>query len=853
MSLLRKLDKEKIWRDFNLKILLIGENKGEVENVRTLLKKVEDLNFSMTHVCSLNEARTQLDEKNFDIILLDLGLESEKGLELINKTIKLKKNIPIIVLANFYDENLERAAIKLGVQDYLIKEQLNSFYLIKSIHHGIDRERLKKQNEILTKKIQENQQKLNSIVQQNADGILIVDNKGYIHFINSTAEYLLSKEKKNWIGKRFNYSIEKGRTTEIHIIHDDETITVAEIKAVELLWEGELMNLITLRDITEIRKTVHEVKELAKISSKCPFPIIRVKHDKIIYLNDAAKLCFKVNVGEKIPVYFKEGIRKVRASGSIEKIEIEYDGQYFLLIINPDDDKETLIIYAMNITEKVLTTIALKESEIKYRSLIENLDSGISCVNTNNVYTVVNEKAAGILGGKPEDFIGKSIFEVLPKDLAEQEKSINEEIFSKGKGIIYEEIINLTEGEKVFFINKQPLLDAEGKIVGVQNISVDISEIKKSEKEVKKLEKTLQEMNALIEHAPLAIFLMEKKGKILRANEAAKELFEMNDEILNYHVHELFDKESKEKIAKHYDTDIFDLLTPNTVEAVITTTKGKKVDVEIYSTILKIADNLIIQSFISDISERKAFERHREKLLDELITSLEFKSKFLATMSHELRTPLNAILGFSELLLEGSYGALNREQEEYLKDISSAGTHLLNLINSILDISKIDAGKFELNIEQVNLCRIIKESENLVRPLYSKKHLKFNIEGFPKGALLFVDPVRFKQILFNLLSNAIKFTPEGSITLKGIEKKEVWEFRVSDTGIGIAEKNFKKIFKEFSRVENEKTRNIAGAGLGLALTKRLIQLHGGEIWFESELNRGTTFYFTIPKRMGNDD
>ncbi|MHA1725739.1 MAG: PAS domain S-box protein [Promethearchaeota archaeon] len=851
--MLREHNNEELWRNLNIKILLVEENHVNAERVKSLLNKAEYLKFSIHHISTLDEAKTKLEKENFDIILLDLGLDKEKGSELINRAIELKKSIPVIVLANFYEKTLERTALELGIQDYLIKEQLNSFHLVKSIYHAIEREKIKKQNEILIKKIQENEKKLNFIIQQSVYGILIVDNKGIIHFINSTAKFLLSSENKDWIGERFNYSIEKGSVKVISVMREDGTITIIEIKIFELEWDGELMNLIILNDITERKKFKQENEELAKIAIECPFPIIKVKHDRILYLNEAAKVCFKVDIGEKIPFSFKEGIKKAFSSGSMEKIEIEHNGHYYSLILNPEVDTKSIIIYAINITDKVLTNTALKESEIKYQSVIENLDSGICCVDIKGVYTIVNEKAARIMGGKPENFIGKSLFEVLPKELAEQEFAINEEIIKTGKGIIYEENIKLPEGVRVFFINKQPLLNAEGKIAGIQNIYVDITKSRESEKEVKKLEKILEEMNALIEHAPLAILLIEKEGRILRTNEAARNLFETDDAILNYHVSELFDESSKEKIAKHYNNDIFDLLTPNTVEAGIITTKGKKVDVEIYSTILKIADNLIIQSFISDISERKAFERHREKLLDELITSLEFKSKFLATMSHELRTPLNAILGFSELLLEGSYGTLNREQEDFLKDISSAGAHLLNLINSILDISKIDAGKFELNLEEVNLYDIIKETENLINPLYNTKNLKFIIEGFPQDATLIVDPIRFKQILFNLLSNAIKFTFEGSITLKGIEKEEVWEFQVIDTGIGIAEKDFPKIFKEFNRVENEKTRKIVGAGLGLALTKRLVLLNGGKIWFESELNKGTTFYFTIPKRIRNNN
>jgi PAS domain S-box-containing protein len=173
----------------------------------------------------------------------------------------------------------------------------------------------------------------------------------------------------------------------------------------------------------------------------------------------------------------------------------------------------------------------------------------------------------------------------------------------------------------------------------------DITKIKQSEQEVIKLEQTLHEMNALIENAPVAISLMHQNGKILRINEEAENLLNFREEeFLNMKIFDLFEADFLKIVKRHYNNDIYDLSLPNKIEVSVKTKEGKFVDVEITSAILKIADNLIIQSFFSDISERKNHERQREILLDQLLDSLEFKSKFLATMSHELRTPLNAIL-----------------------------------------------------------------------------------------------------------------------------------------------------------------------------------------------------------------
>ena len=216
-------------------------------------------------------------------------------------------------------------------------------------------------------------------------------------------------------------------------------------------------------------------------------------------------------------------------------------------------------------------------------------------------------------------------------------------------------------------------------------------------------------------------------------------------------------------------------------------------------------------------------------------------------MSHELRTPLNAILGFSSLLLEDAFGKTNETQKEYLNEINDAGEHLLKLTNWILDLSKIEAGKFKLNIEEFNLLKMLLEICSIVKPLYEKKDLNIIFEGIDDTISLNADPLRFKQVLLNLIDNAIKYTEKGNIIFRGIEKKDHWEFHVEDTGIGIAEEDMDVIFREFGRVENDKIKHITGTGLGLTFVKKIIKLHGGEIWFESEFGKGTTFFFTMPK------
>jgi len=226
----------------------------------------------------------------------------------------------------------------------------------------------------------------------------------------------------------------------------------------------------------------------------------------------------------------------------------------------------------------------------------------------------------------------------------------------------------------------------------------------------------------------------------------------------------------------------------------------------------------------------------------------ETKSEFLANMSHELRTPLNHIIGFTEVVVDGHFGELNHQQKEYLGDSLASSRHLLSLINDILDLSKVEAGKLELQPSTVDLGMLLENSMVMVKEKALKHgiNLSCKINGIPET--INADERKLKQVLYNLMSNAVKFTPDGgkiSVTAQACNSSGV-EICVSDTGIGVCPENMERIFSPFEQVEVSKSRKYQGTGLGLSLTKRLVELHGGKIWAESEgEGKGATFKFTI--------
>jgi signal transduction histidine kinase len=231
-----------------------------------------------------------------------------------------------------------------------------------------------------------------------------------------------------------------------------------------------------------------------------------------------------------------------------------------------------------------------------------------------------------------------------------------------------------------------------------------------------------------------------------------------------------------------------------------------------------------------------------------LETANRHKSEFLAHMSHELRTPLNAIIGFSQMLDEQYFGELNEKQLEYIKDIHSSGEHLLSLINDILDLSKIDAGRMELDKDQFMLPQAIENALTLIKERSSRHGITVELKMNKYLDTYYGDERKFKQILLNLLSNAVKFTPDGGKIVVNADKKDgEISISVSDNGVGISPKDQEIVFDEFRQVGSDSNLASEGTGLGLTLTKRFVEMHGGRIWVDSELGKGATFTFTLPE------
>lgn len=271
---------------------------------------------------------------------------------------------------------------------------------------------------------------------------------------------------------------------------------------------------------------------------------------------------------------------------------------------------------------------------------------------------------------------------------------------------------------------------------------------------------------------------------------------------------------------------------------------GREFPVEISLSPLETEEGTLVTAAIRDVTEQKEQYRRVQE-------ANRLKSEFLANMSHELRTPLNAVIGFAEIIHDGRAGPVSDEQREYLGDILASSRHLLQIINDVLDLAKVEAGRITLQPEPVNLQRIVSEVRDVLRTLASSKSMEVVTDIDPSLTDLVLDPARLKQVLYNYLSNALKFSPdEGRIVVRARpEGPTFFRLEVEDNGIGIDEADIGRLFSEFQQLDSSAAKKYQGTGLGLALTRQIVAAQGGTVGVTSSPGSGSTFFATLPRRV----
>ena len=364
---------------------------------------------------------------------------------------------------------------------------------------------------------------------------------------------------------------------------------------------------------------------------------------------------------------------------------------------------------------------------------------------------------------------------------------------------------------------------------------------------------------AIFDSALDSIISIDHEGDIIEFNPQAERTFRYNrDDVVGRPMAELIIpprlRAGHHQALTRYLTTGEGSVIGRRIELTAMRSDGTEFPVELSLTSISTKARPMFTAYIRDLTEQKKQEeiRERSRELEEQNIRIQeanrLKSEFLANMSHELRTPLNAVIGFAELLVDGRVGPLNADQKEFLSDILTSGQHLLQLINDVLDLAKIEAGKMELEPEMFSVKKVTDEVCALMRPAALKRNIMISIEASSNRDMATLDQRKFKQVLYNLLSNAVKFSHDhGEVkVVYGLDSKQQLYLQVKDCGIGIKKEDLPRIFREFEQLESGATRRFPGTGLGLALTKKIIELHNGSISVESEFGKGSTFTMTVP-------
>ncbi len=748
-----------------------------------------------------------------------------------------------------------------------------------------------------TEELVQAEQRFRAIVEASPTPLLLSSvADGTILYANDRLELLIGAEPGSMVGQKtpnfyFDPSdrprvIERVRTQgsvrdfELRIKKTDGTPRWISLSTQPLIFDGEAAVASSLLDITE-RKQTEEALRASEESYRNLFDNLT----ELVYVQDLKGRFLNVNeavvraygytreelIGQEPGILAEPGLvdleetrRRFGLAVSGESQRFDWwgrrkDGSVFPkeVVLTPARyfGQDVVIAVGRDISDRVAAETALRQSEEHFRRLIENASDLISILDPEGVIRYQSPAVTRMLGYDPDEMIGKNAFDFLPpEEVAFTLERLRYVVKHPGESVSAEFQFRHQDGSYRFFEATGRTLRPDDPGAGIIVNSRDVTDRVESERKLR-MQKTLLEAQG--EASIDAILVVSDDGTILSYNRRFVEMWDIPDVVvesgsddaaLNAVLNQIEDPDAFiDRVAYLYanpDVEARDeiLLRDGRVfdrySAPIVSSEG-----EYYGRIWFFRD-ITAQKRHAEELEHARYEAEMAKVQAEAASRA--KSQFLANMSHELRTPLNAIIGYAEMLVEEAEDVGQPDFIPDLTKIQSAGRHLHALINDVLDLSKIEAGRMEVHLEDVDVALLVENVRSTMQTVVEEKNNTFVVEQPGDLGRARSDPMKMRQMLFNLLSNAAKFTENGTVTLVAERTSGFLVFHVCDTGIGMTTEQMSRLFQPFMQADTSTTRRYGGTGLGLTITRRFAELLGGTVEVESEPDHGTTFTIRLP-------
>jgi PAS domain S-box-containing protein len=680
------------------------------------------------------------------------------------------------------------------------------------------------------------------------------------------------KKSSDSVAEKIAWAFANGKNTFewMHRRFDSSDLYV-EVSIAPMKLKGKLTLFTTWRDISTRKLTEQALKEseaqFREFFEKAADAIFIAETETgmIVDANEAACLLMQRPLNKLVGIHQAElhpPVKKDYAKDTFEKhrelvIQKESSHAFENTVVRADGKEVPVEILASNvifqgkqclmgtfrdITERKKSQEALHSSEANLNAIVENTLESIWSINTryeilhiNNVFVQAFYNSFGVRLAK-----GSNIVDALPKELKQIWKDRYDRAF-KNEHFVFEDRVDL--GNTIIYIEvaMNPIV-IDGVVVGASFFGRDITKQKRAVEAIRISEARLNRAEIASKSGNWELYL---DSHLIIGSEGARKLYGVSKDQFDYSIIKTIPLPEYRPLIDDALKNLLEKNIPYDIEFKISTVDTNEIR-DIHSVAIYDPEKRVLFGIIQDITERKKAQLELISAKEKAEENDRLKSAFLANMSHELRTPLNSIIGFSELLFNPDFDI--GSQKEFAQMINSSGTNLLAIISDIMDLSKIEAGQVQVN-----------KSRFMVNQLISNIQREFSYKAYEKQIELILDPAsptnetflesdenRIKQVLVNFVGNSIKFTANGSIKIGFAIFKGFVQFHVIDTGIGIPKDFHQYIFERFRQVDSSSSRKYGGNGLGLAISKSLVELLGGRIWMESEPGKGSAFYFTIP-------